>query len=77
MKKTQEGIENDLREAFNFFDLDKSGYITSDELNKAFGGISDEEALTELMSEADANNDGKITYDEFKGLILKYFSMQS
>ena len=64
--------EDNMERAFAYFDKDNSGFITSDELRKViddFGmtGMSDREFMTEL----DANNDGKIDYDEFLQFMSK------
>ena len=58
--------EDHLERAFAYFDKDNSGSITLDELKKViadFGmqGMNE----NEFMKELDANNDGKIDYDEF------------
>ncbi|KAI3992753.1 hypothetical protein MKX01_021714 [Papaver californicum] len=62
-------IERDdhLYKAFQHFDADNSGYITRDELEKAMKeyGMGDEESIREIISEVDADNDGKINYEEF------------
>ena len=68
--KTQN--EDNMERAFAYFDKDNSGFITIDELRKViddFGlsGMSD----AEFMKEVDANNDGKIEYDEFLRFMSK------
>ncbi|XP_026409902.1 calcium-dependent protein kinase 2-like [Papaver somniferum] len=56
-----------LYKAFQFFDKDKSGFITVDELEVAMKdyGMGDEGSIKEIISEVDTDNDGKINYDEF------------
>ncbi|KAI3884237.1 hypothetical protein MKW92_044334 [Papaver armeniacum] len=56
-----------LFKAFQFFDKDKSGFITVDELEVAMKdyGMGDEGSIKEIISEVDTDNDGKINYDEF------------
>jgi calcium-dependent protein kinase len=61
--------EDNLERAFAYFDKDNSGFITRDELKKViaeFGmhGLNDMDEH-EFMEALDANNDGKIDYDEF------------
>ncbi|KAI3849045.1 hypothetical protein C5167_019125 [Papaver somniferum] len=62
-------IERDdhLYKAFQHFDADNSGFITRDELEKAMKeyGMGDEESIREIISEVDADNDGRINYEEF------------
>lgn len=59
--------DDHLYKAFQFFDKDKSGFITIDELEIAMKdyGMGDEASIREIISEADTDNDGRINYDEF------------
>ncbi|XP_054777969.1 calcium-dependent protein kinase 2-like [Prosopis cineraria] len=56
-----------LYKAFQYFDKDNSGYITRDELETAMTqhGMGDEATIKEIISEVDADNDGRINYEEF------------
>ncbi|KAF5472793.1 hypothetical protein F2P56_009481 [Juglans regia] len=56
-----------LFKAFQYFDKDSSGYITKDELENAMKeyGMGDEGSIREIISEVDADNDGRINYEEF------------
>ncbi|XP_021889068.1 calcium-dependent protein kinase 2-like [Carica papaya] len=56
-----------LYKAFQYFDKDNSGYITRDELKSAMKeyGMGDEASIREIISEVDADNDGRINYEEF------------
>ncbi|KAF7840628.1 calcium-dependent protein kinase 2-like [Senna tora] len=56
-----------LFKAFQYFDKDNSGYITRDELETAMTqhGMGDEATIKEIISEVDADNDGRINYEEF------------
>ncbi|KAK4259001.1 hypothetical protein QN277_005381 [Acacia crassicarpa] len=56
-----------LYKAFQYFDKDNSGYITRDELESAMTqhGMGDEATIKEIISEVDADNDGRINYEEF------------
>ena len=63
--------EDNLRRAFNIFDIDGDGQISMDELKGGFGacsGLEDsnqDQLWTEIMSQADSNGDGFICYQEF------------
>ncbi|KAK4576127.1 hypothetical protein RGQ29_026898 [Quercus rubra] len=59
--------EEHLYKAFQYFDKDNSGFITRDELQSAMKeyGMGDDETIREIISEVDADNDGRINYEEF------------
>ncbi|KAF5729050.1 Calcium-dependent protein kinase 21 isoform 1 [Tripterygium wilfordii] len=56
-----------LYKAFQHFDTDNSGYITIDELEHAMKEhkMGDEANIRDIISEVDADNDGRINYEEF------------
>ncbi|PSR95421.1 Calcium-dependent protein kinase [Actinidia chinensis var. chinensis] len=65
--------EEHLYTAFQYFDKDNSGYITMEELEQALRefGMNDERDIKEIVSEVDADNDGRINYDEFVAMMRK------
>ena len=66
--------DKNLRIAFDFFDKDKSGKLSHQELKevlcKDFEG-KDKEIIHKIIKEIDTNGDGQIEFDEFKSLMLK------
>lgn len=56
-----------LYKAFQYFDKDNSGFITTDELETAMKdfGMGDDATIKEIISEVDTDNDGRINYEEF------------
>nr|AAD17800.1 Ca2+-dependent protein kinase [Mesembryanthemum crystallinum] len=60
-----------LYKAFQYFDKDNSGFITTDELETAMKeyGIADENCIAEILLEVDTDNDGRINYDEFSAMM--------
>ncbi len=65
--------EEKLKATFAMFDQDGSGYITPNEIKEILGAgqnISDE-AWEEMIKEVDVNGDGQISYEEFRGMMLK------
>ncbi|KAL9404796.1 hypothetical protein Peur_001768 [Populus x canadensis] len=62
-----------LYTAFQHFDKDNSGYITTEELEQALRdfGMHDGRDIKEIISEVDADNDGRINYDEFVAMMRK------
>ncbi|WCJ28843.1 Calcium-dependent protein kinase [Euphorbia peplus] len=65
--------EEHLYTAFQHFDKDNSGYITTDELEQVLRefGMHDGRDIKEVISEVDADNDGNINYDEFVAMMKK------
>ncbi|XP_078438565.1 calcium-dependent protein kinase 34-like [Wolffia australiana] len=65
--------EEHLYTAFQYFDKDNSGYITTEELEQALKefGMHDGRDIKEILSEVDADNDGRINYDEFVAMMRK------
>ncbi|KAH6637099.1 hypothetical protein F5144DRAFT_629048 [Chaetomium tenue] len=60
------------REVFQIFDKDATGDITADELGEVMRelGLNPSDAeLNDLVSEADLNSDGVISFDEFLALM--------
>ncbi|KAG5561345.1 hypothetical protein RHGRI_004392 [Rhododendron griersonianum] len=56
-----------LFKAFQYFDTDRSGFITRDELETAMKeyGMGDDATIKDIISEVDTDNDGRINYEEF------------
>ncbi|KAG5135483.1 hypothetical protein JHK82_020214 [Glycine max] len=65
--------EDRLYKAFEYFDNDKSGYITMEELESALKkyNMGDEKTIKEIIAEVDSDNDGRINYDEFVAMMRK------
>lgn len=67
--------DDEMKATFNRYDLDQSGFIDRQELRKAVAEClagdnpsdNDIDAITSsIMQSVDANNDGKISFDEFR-----------
>ncbi|CAL9187735.1 unnamed protein product [Musa hybrid cultivar] len=65
--------EDHLYKAFEYFDEDKSGYITVEELEQALKkyNMGDEKTIKEIIAEVDTDKDGRINYDEFVTMMRK------
>ncbi|KAH9610519.1 hypothetical protein KSS87_000991 [Heliosperma pusillum] len=63
--------DDQLYKAFQYFDKDNSGFITTDELQTAMReyGIADENCIKEILAEVDTDNDGRINFDEFVAMM--------
>ncbi len=64
--------ENNLRQAFDFYDADKNGVIGLEELRKVFGAFCSEAELRTVMQEIDTNGDNQINFPEFKAMMDRY-----
>ncbi len=64
--------EKRIQEAFNKYDKDGNGYIDKTELKVALENIESlkQIQLAAILTSADANNDGKIDFEEFKKYIV-------
>ena len=59
--------EQEVKDAFRVFDKDGTGFIDADNLRhitKSLGENLAPEEVDEMIEEADADKDGKISYDE-------------
>ncbi|XP_026463249.1 calcium-binding protein E63-1-like isoform X2 [Ctenocephalides felis] len=68
---SNDDVNKDLRSAFKVFDRDGNGYISRDELRTAMEMIGEnvtEQQVTELMTLADTDKDGRINFEEFARL---------
>ncbi|KAF2297992.1 hypothetical protein GH714_006872 [Hevea brasiliensis] len=65
--------EDHLFKAFEYFDKDKSGFITRDELRQAMAqyGMGDDATIDEIIEDVDTNKDGRINYEEFAAMMRK------
>ena len=67
-----------LELCFKAFDLDNSGKINLNEIYSIFKRGSkqgeDLEAFKEMIKDADENGDGEISLEEFKDIMIKFFS---
>merc|ERR1712031_20026 len=72
--KTQDQMEEEIKNAFLTFDADGSGFIDREELVNVLttmGDPVDEETINGMISEADLDGDGKINYAEFTKIMLE------
>ncbi|KAL9240627.1 hypothetical protein vseg_014824 [Gypsophila vaccaria] len=67
---------SDFRGAFAVMDVDRDGKISGDDLRSFYATVSsknpnphDDAVIRAMISVADANKDGYVQYDEFKGVL--------
>jgi calcium-dependent protein kinase len=73
MDKRKLLTDEKLQVAFNLFDRDGGGSISSSEIKEVLGvGKNiDEIVWNEIISEVDANGDGEISFPEFRTMMQK------
>ncbi len=62
-------------DAFQYFDTDNDGYITARDLHtglELMGTTVTHEEVAEMMKEADADGDGRVTIANLKSLLASY-----
>jgi Ca2+-binding EF-hand superfamily protein len=66
--------KKNLELTFKSFDKDGSGKISLSEIKSIFNNpkIKDDKIFDQLLTEADDNNDGEISLEEFKTIMLKF-----
>jgi len=72
-RMSEQDSQKELEDAFRTFDQDGNGFIEADELVRVVTSMGEKltlEEATAMLAEADANNDGKIDYQEFCEIML-------
>ena len=63
--------ENNLKNAFNYFDKGNNGFITKDKMKQIFAGSKIEvQLLNHIFDEKDTNKDGKIYFEDFRNMMV-------
>ena len=70
----KEVSEKTLREVFNYYDLNKNGFIEASDIKEIFEdtGLSDKE-VHQLIDDVDFNKDRRLSFDEFYKIITSAF----
>jgi calcium-dependent protein kinase len=73
MNEKQLTSNDKLQAAFNMFDKDGSGVISSDEIKDVlgFGGNLDTKQIDAIIKQVDDNGDGEISFEEFINMMRK------
>lgn len=69
-----ENAEDEMREAFQIFDADGDGHITSEELRLIMENLGEkltDEEISDMVKEADMDGDGEINYEEFVKMMFR------
>lgn len=70
-RMSEEELGHAVLAAFQRFDVDRSGYISTDDLKAILGGTGAlvEEELQDVIREADLRYNGSISYDQFAAIV--------
>ena len=66
--------EERLEAAFKIFDKDNNGFITVDEIRAVLGKgkkFEDESVWSDIIREVDINEDGEVSFKEFKKMMMQ------
>jgi calcium-dependent protein kinase len=66
-------MKENLECAFKAFDIDNSGNISLEELMALFKNKTDRSLFEKMIKDIDKNNDGEISFDEFKTIMTNFF----
>ena len=68
------GKEDEIRDAFDLYDLDKDGLISPTELHVVLNKLGEKCSLIDcqrMISNVDADGDGKVNFEEFKKMMAR------
>jgi calmodulin len=66
--ENNEGLEEELREAFRLYDKEGNGYIAVSDLREILRALDDninDDELDEMIAEIDTDGSGTVDFDEF------------
>jgi Ca2+-binding EF-hand superfamily protein len=66
--------DDELKQAFDLFDMDHSGYVTFEKLRTVTSELNEaltDEELKDMIAEADKDHDGKVTFEDFARMMRK------
>jgi len=74
LKMAEKDTKQDMMKAFSFFDDDRTGRISFDNLKRVANELGErltDEELQEMIDEADLDGDGEVSRDEFLSVLKK------
>ena len=66
---------NELRDAFDLYDLDKNGLISANELHAVLKKLGEKCSLNDckkMISNVDVDGDGNVNFEEFKKMMTRW-----
>ena len=71
-KMTATAVEEEIKEAFRVFDMDRNGLISASELRHVMTNLGErltDKQVDDMIKEADIDGDGHINYEEFLAMM--------
>jgi len=72
-EEDEEGLKEELKEAFRIYDRDGQGFISTDvlkEILREIDGDLTEDDLENIIEEVDEDESGTLDFDEFQGMMM-------
>lgn len=72
-EEDEEGLREELKEAFRIYDRDGQGFITTDVLKEIIREIDNElteDDLDQIIEEVDEDGSGTLDFDEFQAMMM-------
>lgn len=72
-EEDEDGLREELKEAFRIYDRDGQGFITTDVLKEILREIDSElteDDLDQIIEEVDEDGSGTLDFDEFQGMMM-------
>merc|ERR1719323_1360091 len=73
LEEDEEGLRDELKEAFRIYDKEGNGYITTDVLKEILREIDQElteDDLENIIEEVDEDGSGTLDFDEFQEMMM-------
>merc|ERR1712020_362217 len=77
-EEDEEGLRDELKEAFRIYDKEGNGYITTDVLKEILREIDPElteDDLDNIIEEVDEDGSGTLDFDEFQEMMMQRAAM--
>ncbi|KAK4804174.1 hypothetical protein SAY86_003991 [Trapa natans] len=68
------GGDETLRDAFDYYDLDRNGLISAEELHSVLGKLGEKFSLSDcrkMIRSVDRDGDGNVNFEEFKEMMTR------
>ena len=64
--------DDDMKVEFNMIDVDKRGFIDSNDFKRVFGSLVPRSLIDKAIAMVDKNSDKKISFDEYKAMRAQF-----